>query len=254
MTSSPLLLPAQPSCRHRRAPCRWEWIRKYCRTTTSLFILLSLIPCLPCAAVLHRSPTKKGVSSQAHQVHLPPIQQSYCWNEYEDLPSRAIASPVVVRGLCMVIYSRGSLAQVNATFYVTDVLKAPPLMKEYLEENPKVQLNFGLLEEWTGFPETADDVEQENLLRGQTCALQRVDLQREYLLFLRPRFLPTGRGEFPRGHGADSEVGTLDGESGGPQWISGNSPRLESWSVFAAPEMATPTAVESVQKGLRQGQ
>ena len=242
---------------HHRAPCRWEWILKYCRTLTTLILLLNLVPAIfgaPAFFPQQKTMTKK---SQPAGVH-----QSYCWNEYDDLSSRAFASPVVVRGLAMVIYSRGTQPQYNATFYVTDILKSAPSLektkvpsasggrklREYLENNPKIQLNFGLMEEWTVFPESAVDIQQENLLRGQSCGIGRVDLQKEYLLFLRPR---DGGFESDADETVDNNVFSNgiheeDKEIGGAGAVT--------WSIFAAPEAATPLAIAAAQKGLRQGE
>lgn len=205
------------------APCKWEWILKYSRTINFL-LFFHFIPILFCK-IAPEKPSDK-------------VLQPYCWNEFDDVASRTYASPVAVRATCIVVYSRGSFAQFNSTFYVTQVLKGGPLFSKILEESPRIQLHFGTTDSWTTIPSTKAEAVQEGLLRNQMCSIPKVDLQKEYLLFLKPH---VEAGDFDAGNDVMQEAP-----------LSTNMPAT-AWSIYAAPEVFTEAALAAVHKVARRG-
>ncbi|GAV07980.1 hypothetical protein RvY_17747-1 [Ramazzottius varieornatus] len=198
-----------------RAPCHWEWILKY----SIIYFVYFSSPVFSSESVL---------SNKASAVH-----QECCWSKYDDVASKAYAAPIVVRAFCMVIYSRGNLAQFNATFYVNRVLKAEGRHKKMLERSPKIDLNFGMDEDQLDFRDDAEKLEQ-NALQGQTCLIPRVDLMKEYLLFLRP--VPLKR-----------TVEDLDNEV-----VIEEEEERTGWRIFAAPEISNVASIGHALKVFKQ--
>lgn len=157
------------------------------------------------------------------------VQQPNCWNEYDDVASRFFITPVVVRAMCVVIYSRGAVAQFNATFHVTKVLKGD---RRIFAENTRVDLNFGIAALST----------EKNLLQNQSCTIPKVDLQKEYLLFL---------------YQANAKFVSWDVEKKNEvteeEDIDNNNMPGTIWSIYAAPEVFSQSALASIQKVQKRG-
>ncbi|XP_055343321.1 pro-neuregulin-2, membrane-bound isoform-like isoform X2 [Paramacrobiotus metropolitanus] len=210
------------------APLRWEWINKYFRLVCLLVIVLL---------------DTVMTASHVNGIKRDTVQQPYCWSEYEDVASRAYIAPVVVKAWCTVVYSRSHHPHFNATFHVSKILKGGPHIGKYLEENPRIQLHFGMPSVWTQLPVTAAEIQQESLLRNQVCSIARVDVQKEYLLFLQP-------------HNGLDESGLATNDGGEDMQMESNSLPITpspaiSWSIYAAPEIVTETALTNAHKVLR---
>lgn len=161
------------------------------------------------------------------------VRQPFCWSDFEDISSRALVAPVVVRAFCTVIYSRGSLPQFNASFHVTKILKSSLAVKKQLEETPRINLHFGMLDGWTESPGSLNDVYERDEMKGKSCSIPKSELQKEYILFLQPHVVEEDQ---------ENEIADQPDQVG------------RTWNIFAKPELFAKESEIQIQKALKRGE